>query len=77
MSLAEARAAWPDKLFWSNINVACYYLPPEQLKAVVLERVAQAAPDGKGLAFEVSEQCPHNWKESLPVVLEALAETRL
>ncbi len=77
MSLAEARAVWPDKLFWSNINVACYYLPPEQLKAVVLERVAQAAPDGKGLAFEVSEQCPHNWKESLPVVLAALAETRL
>lgn len=76
MSLAEARAAWPDKLFWSNINVACYYLPPEQLKAVVRERVAQAAPEGKGLAFEVSEQCPDNWRESLPVVLEALAEMR-
>jgi hypothetical protein len=76
MTLAEARAAWPDKLFWSNINVSCYDLPPEQLKALVLERVAQAAPDGRKFAFEVSEQYPANWRESMPVVLEALKETR-
>ncbi len=76
MTLAECRAAWPDKLFWSNINVACYDLPPEELKAEVLQRVADAAPDGRKLAFEVSEQYPDNWKESLPVVLEALEETR-
>ncbi len=76
MTLAECRAAWPDKLFWSNINVSCYDLPPKQLKALVLERVEQAAPDGRRLAFEVSEQYPHNWKESMPVVLDALRETR-
>jgi len=75
-TLAEARAAWPDKLFWSNINVACYQLPPAELREVVLERVEQAAPDGRKLAFEVSEQYPANWRESLPVVLEALKETR-
>ncbi|MBN2501363.1 MAG: hypothetical protein JXB38_11340 [Anaerolineales bacterium] len=76
MTLKEARAAWPDKLFWSNINVELYYLPPEKLKKIVLERVEEAAPDGKRLAFEVSEQYPANWKESLPTVLEALKETR-
>ena len=76
MSLAECRAEWPEKLFWSNINVECYYLPPEQLKRVVLERVAEAAPDGRRLAFEVSEQYPDNWRESIPVVLEALRETQ-
>jgi hypothetical protein len=77
MTLAECRAAWPDKLFWSNVNVACYELPPKELKALVLERVEQAAPDGKGLAFEISEQYPANWKESVPVVLSALKETRI
>jgi hypothetical protein len=77
MTLAQARAEWPDKLFWSNINVACYDLPPEQLRALVLDRVAQAAPDGRRLAFEVSEQYPDNWKESIPVVLDALRETRI
>jgi hypothetical protein len=76
MTLAECRAAWPDKLFWSNINVSCYELPPAQLRRLVLERVEEAAPDGKRLAFEISEQYPANWQESVPVVLDALCETR-
>lgn len=76
MTLTECRAAWPDKLFWSNINVGCYRLPPKELKAEVLRRVEEASPDGRRLAFEVSEQCPDNWQESLSVVLEALEETR-
>jgi hypothetical protein len=75
-TLAECRAAWPDKLFWSNINVGLYQLPPRELRRVVLERVEEAAPDGRRLAFEVSEHLPVNWRESMPVVLEALAETR-
>lgn len=75
-SLAEARSVWPDKLFWSNINVASYDLPPRELARLVLDRVTEAAPDGRRLAFEVSEQYPANWRSSIPVVLEALAETR-
>ena len=76
MPLAECRAIWPDKLFWSNINVECYYLPPQELRQLVLDRVAQAAPDGRRLALKVSEQYPDNWAESIPVVLDALKETR-
>jgi hypothetical protein len=75
--LTEAREIWPDKLFWSNLNVACYELPPEELRKEVLRRVDEAAVDGRMLAFEVSEQYPDNWKESLPVVLEALEQTRI
>ena len=75
MTLTEARQAWPDKLIWSNLNVACYDLPPRELHDLVLERVSEGGSDGKRLAFEVSEQYPDNWKESLPVVLEALMET--
>jgi hypothetical protein len=30
-------------------------LPPEELKQVVWQRIQQAAPDGRRLAFEVSE----------------------
>jgi hypothetical protein len=75
-TLVQARAAWPDKLFWSNINIACYDLPPSELRQLVLDRVAGAAPDGRKLAFEVSEQYPGNWRTSIPVVLQALKETR-
>jgi hypothetical protein len=76
LTLAEARAAWPDKLIWSNINVTCYDLSPKELTTEVLRRVDEGAVNGCQLAFEVSEQYPYNWKESLPVVLDALEETR-
>jgi len=72
LTLAEARAAFPEKLLWSNLNVSLYGLPPDELAAVVAQRVAEGAPDGRRLAFEVSEQFPHNWAESMPVVLDTL-----
>ena len=74
LSLAEAREAWPETLFWSNLNIACYELPPDELKALVADRVAEAAPDGTKLAFEVSEQYPANWYTSMRTVLEVLRE---
>ncbi len=74
MTLAQARAAWPEKLLWSNINVGTWKLPPDRLRAEVLGRAAEGAPDRRGLAFEISEDLPDNWRESIPVVLEALAD---
>ncbi len=74
LSLVEARQAWPELLFWSNINIACYSLPPAELKALITDRVMQGAPDGTKLAFEVSEQLPTNWYDSLRVVLETFRE---
>jgi len=76
MTLAEARAVWPEKLLWSNINVACYNMPADELKALVWRRIAEGAPDGRRLAFEVSEQYPDNWRTSLHIVLDALEEAR-
>ena len=62
----------PDKVFWANINVGVYALPPAELRRWVRERVQAAAPDGRGLAFEVSEDLPANWRTAVPVVLETL-----
>lgn len=76
LTLAEARAVWPKKLFWSNLNVSVYQLPPRRIAETVPDAVKQAAPDGRGLAFEVSEHIPQNWKDSMPVVLQALRGTR-
>jgi len=66
----EARAAWPDKTFWANINVDLYSLPPEQLAESVIAKRERAGK--RGLAFEISEDVPVNWRESVAVVLEAL-----
>ena len=77
MTLAEARAAWPDKLLWSNINLGCYELPPEELRQEIWRRVEDGAPDGRRLAFEVSEARPPRWRQSMPVILAALNEYTL
>jgi hypothetical protein len=37
---------------------------------------ARGSANGRRLAFEVSEQYPMNWRDSIPVVLDALLETR-
>jgi hypothetical protein len=64
------RKAWPGKVFWANINVSDYYLPREQLMRSVAAKRERAGK--QGLAFEISEDLPSNWKESIPTVLEAL-----
>jgi hypothetical protein len=74
LTLDACRALWPDKLFWCNIQVSDYQLPASTLKARIQELARRGSVRGKRLAFEVSEHLPVNWRESMPVVLEALAE---
>lgn len=70
MTYDQCRAAWPEKTFWANINLETYYLPAEDLAREVTARRQRAGK--QALAFELSEDLPLNWRESLPVVLEAL-----
>lgn len=72
MTLPQCRQAWPDKLFWSNINVSSFELPPEKLKELLYQRIAEGSVDGRLFAFEISEDVPPNWQQSVPVVLDAL-----
>lgn len=76
LTLAQARKAFGNKLFWANINVSNYQLPPKQLRQLVIDLVAQGSVDGKYLAFEVSEDWPPNWDQSIRVVLETLREMK-
>lgn len=76
MSLIDARNYWRDKRLWVNIRVSDYQRAPSELHEYVLQLVAQGADAGKQLAFEISEDLPRNWKESIPMVLHALKETR-
>lgn len=72
MTYDECRTVWPDKVFWANINLENYYKPLEELKQVVKEKRQRAGK--KGFAFEISEDLPDNWQQTIPVVLEALKE---
>jgi hypothetical protein len=72
MMLDDCRAAWPDKALWSNINVGLYSLPPEALRQAVMAMRQRAGK--RALAFEISEDVPENWRESVPVVLQTLQD---
>ena len=72
MTYDEARAAWPDMVLWGNINIDLYYGPHEALRQAVIEKRERAGK--RGLAFEISEDMPPNWRETIPVVLETLEE---
>lgn len=72
MTLGECRTTWPDKLFWNNINVGEFDLPPDELRADIRRRVDAAAPDGRRLAFEISEDLPVNWREGIPSIMDEL-----
>lgn len=70
MKYDECREHWPDKAFWANINVELYSLPPQELAQAIEQKRERAGK--RGLAFEISEDVPQNWRESVPVVLETL-----
>jgi len=65
MTYDECRQAWPDKVFWANINLGQYALPEERLREAVISRRERAGK--QGLAFEISEDVPENWHESIPL----------
>jgi hypothetical protein len=75
MSLEECRDAWPDKSLWSNINVSAYSLDRDRLIRLVMENTEKASVNGRRLAFELSEDLPKNWEESVPIVLRALMQS--
>ncbi|MDH7568951.1 MAG: uroporphyrinogen decarboxylase family protein [Armatimonadota bacterium] len=75
LALDEARQRFGHKSLWINIPVSCYLEPPRKLAAYVRALLTQTQP-WNGVLFEISEDLPPNWRESVPVVLAVLEETR-
>lgn len=70
MTVREARAAWPDKFLWINLNLGLYSMPEEELEDNI-SRIVQEAEQGR-FCLMISEDVPQNWKESVPAVLKHL-----
>ena len=74
LSVAEARAAWPDKYLWLHPNLGWYRLPSPELCANI-RRIQQ----GAGLTrycLMISEDLPPAWEQTVPLVLETLNEQK-
>jgi hypothetical protein len=71
MTVAEARACWPDKFLWIQANLDWYMRPEEQLALRVGQVVREAGPCQYCLM--ISEDVPDDCMRTVPAVLKALA----
>ncbi len=70
MTYEVCRSLWPDLVLWANINIELYHRPALELRNAVMDKRRRAGK--RGFAFEISEDLPRNWEQSIPVVLEVL-----
>jgi len=74
MSVADARAAWPDKVLWLNFPSSVHIASRERIREQTRELLRQAAPCD-GLIVGITENIPsHAWRTSLSAICEVLAE---
>lgn len=73
-SVAEARAVWPEKLLWTNLNVALYEKPDAAIRAHVARVVRAGAVSGTRFALECSEDRPPRWEASVRAVIEGIRD---
>ena len=74
MSVAEARAAWPDKVLWLNFPCDVHLQPEAEIAAVAMNLVDQAgAPDG--FLVGITDDVPENrWRQSFTAIMDGLEQ---
>ena len=70
MSVAEARACWPDKFLWLHPPLGWYQEDRATLVGRIQKMVRDAGP--RRFCLMISEDVPPRWEESVPTVLETL-----
>lgn len=69
LSIAEARAAWPDKFLWLTPSSNLF----RQDRSVLAEEIRRMARQaGSRFCFLISEEIPAHWEQTIPAVLETL-----
>ena len=70
MSVAQARACWPEKFLWLHPPLGWY----REGRATLTRRIQEMVRDAGGRRFclMISEDVPPEWEQSVPAVLEAL-----
>ena len=71
LSVAEARAAWPDKALAINFPSSVHLQPLDQVRNTTIDLLRQAVP-GNGFVIGITENVPLNVVEN---TLTAIAET--
>ena len=74
LSVAEAKAAWPDKVVWVNVPGSLFLEPADVIHAYVLELLREGAP-GERLVIGCTEDFPPGeFEKTFTAIGRALAE---
>jgi hypothetical protein len=74
MTLAEARAAWPDKILWINFPSAVHLEPLPAIEAMTRQLLREAAP-GHRFLIGITEDVPADrWQDSLCAIMRVIRE---
>ena len=72
MSLAEARAAWPDKTIWINYPSSLHLKPDEEVEQAAFDMLDEM-PSSDGILFGITEDIPeHRWRDSCRAIMDGL-----
>lgn len=72
MTLAEARAAWPDKVLWLNFPSSAHLKSDADVEAMAYDLVQQAR-SADGLLMGITEDIPeHRWQDSCRAIMDGL-----
>lgn len=72
MTLADARAAWPDKVLWLNFPSSVHLRANAEVEKTTLDLLDQAGGI-EGLIVGITEDIPpHRWQESCKAIMDGL-----
>jgi len=72
MTLAEARAAWPDKVLWLNFPSSVHLRENAEIKQVTIDLLNQTGKI-EGLIMGITEDIPpHRWQASCREIMDGL-----
>ena len=72
MSLAQARAAWPDKVLWLNYPSSLHLRPDAEVATAAFEMLESLdSPDG--VIVGITEDMPEDrWRDSCRAIMDGL-----
>lgn len=70
LTVAQARAAWPEKFLWLHPNLGWYERGEAYLRGQVRRICREAGPSR--FCLMISEEVPPDWERTVPAVLEEL-----
>ena len=72
MTLAEARAAWPDKVLWLNFPSSVHLRPDAEVEATTVA-LLEELESPQGVIMGITEDVPeHRWRDSCRAIMDGL-----